>query len=96
VVGTLAWPDLQVLIRPMVALENVFFPLGFRGALAQWRQDPFLYEREQYLLQALAWAFDSEVRRALHYGVSRDYLTRDEALTAARGRIDGGRQVRLR
>jgi 5-methylcytosine-specific restriction enzyme subunit McrC len=96
VVGTLAWPGLQVLIRPKVGLENIFFLLGFRGALAQWGEDPFRYKREPDLLHALAWAFDAEVRRALRYGIARDYLTREETLVALRGRFDVGRQVQVR
>ncbi len=96
VVGTLVWPGLHVLIRPKVDLPNVFFLLGFRGALAHWKEDLFLYQEERDFLRALAWAFDAEVRRSLRYGIARDYLTREETLVAVRGRIDIGRQIRTR
>ena len=95
VVGTLVWPGLQVLITPKINLENVFFLLGFRGGLAQWRDEAFPYEREPNFLRALAWAFDAEVRRALRYGIARDYLAREDTLVAPRGRIDLARQFRV-
>jgi 5-methylcytosine-specific restriction enzyme subunit McrC len=96
VVGTLVWPGMQVLIRPKIDMENVFFLLGFRGGLAQWRDEAFPYEREPNFLRALAWAFDAEVRRALRYGIARDYLAREDTLVAPRGRIDLARQFRVR
>jgi 5-methylcytosine-specific restriction enzyme subunit McrC len=96
VVGTLVWPSLQVLIRPKVDLENIFFLLGFRGGLAQWGEDPFPYTHERDFLRALAWAFDAELRHALRHGIARAYLTREDAVVTLRGRIDIGRQIRAR
>jgi 5-methylcytosine-specific restriction enzyme subunit McrC len=96
IVGTVVWPDLQLLIRPKVDMRNVFFLLGFRGGLARWGEDPFRYEREANLLTALAWAFDTEVRRGLRYGIARGYISHDESLITLRGRIDIGRQLTLR
>jgi 5-methylcytosine-specific restriction enzyme subunit McrC len=95
IVGTLVWPSLQVLIRPKVDLENVFFLLGFRGGLAQWGEDPFPYVHERDFLRALAWAFDAELRRALRSGIARDYLSRQDAQVTLRGRIDVVRQIRV-
>jgi len=93
VVGTLALPDLQVLIKPKVDLENIFFLLGFRGGLTQWAEHRFPYESEQNFLRILAWAFDAELRRALWHGIAHDYVTREETLVTLRGRIDMGRQI---
>jgi 5-methylcytosine-specific restriction enzyme subunit McrC len=84
---------LQVLIRPKVDLVNVFFLLGFRGGLAEWRDEAFPYFHERDFLRALAWAFDAELRRSLRYGIARDYLNRADALNTVRGRIDMGRQI---
>ena len=81
------------MIRPKVDLTNVFFLLGFRGGLAEWRDEAFTYFRERDFLRALAWAFNAELRRALRYGVARDYLNREEALTTIRGRLNVGRQM---
>jgi 5-methylcytosine-specific restriction enzyme subunit McrC len=95
VIGTLVWPGLHVLITPKVTMENVFFLLGFRGGLAHWRAEAFPFEREPSFLRALAWAFDAEVRRALRYGIARDYLARLDTLVGPRGRIDLVRQFRV-
>lgn len=93
VVGTLVWPELRVLIRPKVELDNVFFLLGFRGGLADWMAESFPYEPEWDFLRAIAWAFRSEMERGLRFGVNRSYEERAEVLTSFRGRLDVGRQI---
>lgn len=93
VVGTLVWPELRVLIKPKVALENIFFLLGFRGGLAEWAQEAFPYEGEWDFLRSIAWAFRAEMVRSLRYGVSRSYDEKAEVLAGFRGRLDVGRQI---
>jgi 5-methylcytosine-specific restriction enzyme subunit McrC len=93
VVGTLVWPELRVLIKPKVELENVFFLLGFRGGLAEWGTEGFPYEGEWDFLRAIAWAFRAEMERGLRYGISRSYQEKSEVLAGFRGRLDVGRQT---
>jgi 5-methylcytosine-specific restriction enzyme subunit McrC len=93
VVGTLVWPELRVLIKPKVELENVFFLLGFRGGLAQWTEKAFPYESDWDFLRAIAWAFRAEMERGLRYGISRSYEEKSEVLAGFRGRLDVGRQI---
>lgn len=93
-VGTLVWPDLAVLIRPKVAIINVFLLLGFRPRLAKWDSQTFDYASGPDLLSAMARFLDAEVRDGLRYGISRGYIERSEQLNTLRGRIAIGRQVR--
>lgn len=93
VVGTLVWPELRVLIKPKVELENILFLLGFRGSLAEWAQAAFPYEGEWDFLRSIAWAFRAEMERALRYGISRSYKEKAEALAGFRGRLDVARQM---
>lgn len=88
VVGTLVWPELRVLIKPKVELENIFFLLGFRGGLAEWAQEAFPYEGEWDFLRSITWAFRAEMERGLRYGISRSYEEKAEVLTGFRGRLD--------
>lgn len=93
VVGTLVWPELRVLIKPKVNLENVFFLLGFRGGLAAWSPEAFPFEGEWDFLRAIAWAFRAEMERALRYGLSRSYEEKSEVRAGFRGRLDAARQI---
>lgn len=96
IVGTLVWPGLQVLIRPKVNLDNIFFLLGFRGGLVRWGDEAFPYLQDRNFLVVLAWAFAAELERALRHGVGRDYMTFEDALSTVRGRMDIARQLRIR
>ncbi len=96
VVGTLVWPDLAVLIRPKVEIANIFYLLGFRGGLVEWREGGFPYQDERDLLRAMAWLFDAELRQGLRHGIARGYVDREEALTTVRGRIAMARQIQIR
>lgn len=96
VVGTLVWPDLAVLIRPKVEIANIFYLLGFRGGLVEWREGGFPYQDERDLLRAMAWLFDAELRQGLRHGIARGYVGREEALNTVRGRIAIARQIHVR
>lgn len=93
VVGTLVWPELRVLIKPKMEIDNVFFLLGFRGGLASWMSENFPYEDDWDFLRAIAWAFRSEMERGLRFGINRSYEERAEVLTSFRGRLDAARQI---
>ncbi len=95
VVGTLVWPELRVLIKPKVELENIFFLLGFRGGLAKWTDEAFPYKAEWDFLRAIVWVFRAEMERGLRYGINRSYEERAEPLATIRGRLDIGRQITI-
>jgi 5-methylcytosine-specific restriction enzyme subunit McrC len=94
-VGTAVLPDLRLLIRPKVGLRNVFFLLTYGAGLTRWREEAFPYEEDEFF-DAVAWLVDAEVGRAARYGLLRDYREVEEELATVRGRIDIGRQIRLR
>ncbi len=96
IVGTVVLPSLRLLIRPKVSLENMFFLLGFRSGITRWGEEQFPYEQDPDLFKAVAWVFESEVRRALAQGMVRGYQPRSETLTTLRGRIDLAGQLRVR
>lgn len=95
-VGTVVLPSLRLLVRPKVGLENLFFLLGFGSGITRWGEEQFPYEQDPDLLKAVAWVFESEIRRALAQGMVRGYRLRSEALTTLRGRIDVAGQLRVR
>lgn len=94
-VGTAVLADLQLLIRPKVGLRNVFFLLTYGAGLTRWRDTAFPYDEDEFF-DAVAWLVEAEVGRAARYGLLRDYREVEEELATVRGRIDIGRQIRLR
>lgn len=95
-VGTVVLHSLRLLIRSKVGLRNLFFLLGYGAGLTRWADPQFPYEHEPDLLQAVAWVFEAEVRRALAQGLVRGYQPRQETLSTVRGRIDIAGQIRIR
>lgn len=93
IVGTLAWPELQVQIRPKVDLANLFFLLSYGLPLVEWRDGVFPYEQSRDLFLAVAAVFELELRRALRYGLARGYIDREEPLAGLRGRLLIDRQL---
>jgi 5-methylcytosine-specific restriction enzyme subunit McrC len=92
-VGTVAFPDLRLLIRSKVGLPNVFFLLSYAAGLTRWREESFPYVEGDFF-QAIAWLVEAETRRAAGTGLVRGYGEREEALATVRGRIDLGAHVR--
>jgi hypothetical protein len=95
-VGTVVLPSLRLLIRPKVALENLFALARLRPMVTRWGDTLFPYEQDPDLFKAMAWVFEAEVRRALAQGLVRGYQPRSETLTTLRGRIDLAGQLRAR
>ena len=91
-VGTVVTPHLSVLIRPKVALENVFLMLGV--SVPSFLRSQFLYATDGGLLPAMAAVFADVVDRATVQGVLHGYRSVDERLVAPRGRIDLVEQLR--
>lgn len=95
IVGTMVLgEDLRILIRPKVALENIFFLLGY--GRATWGKSAFEYEAAPDLLEAIGWMLESEIGGAARAGIARGYVSRGETLMTLRGRLDAGAQVRAR
>lgn len=95
-IGTVVFPDLQVLIRPKISMENIFFLLGFRPQLVEWGERFFQYDTAKDLLGAVARMFDTAIQRAAPRGIARGYRSMEEALPTVRGRINIGAQIARR
>jgi 5-methylcytosine-specific restriction enzyme subunit McrC len=93
-IGTAIAEDLRILVRPRFELSNVFFMLGYAERLARWGEQSFPYSYEKDFFRALVWFFEAEIRRAIKYGLQRDYERREEVLPTLRGRPDAGAQIR--
>jgi 5-methylcytosine-specific restriction enzyme subunit McrC len=93
-VGTVVTPDIELLIRPKVPLENLFTMLSVGIPDDAWRREVFSYGSDRNLLPAVAAFFARTLERALATGLRRDYRAERERLVAMRGRVDIASQFR--
>ncbi len=93
-VGTIVLPEVQVLIRPKVSLQNLFLLLDVGLPADAWRRESFAYATDPDLLPALADFFVRTLEQAIGSGLVRAYRSEWERLTSVRGRIDFPSQVR--
>ncbi len=93
-VGTVATPDVELLLRPKIPLHNLFLLLDVGLPPDAWRQETFAFGTDRNLLPAVAAFFARMLERALTAGLRRDYRAEEERLVALRGRIDLREQMR--
>ncbi len=91
-VGAVVSPEIAVMIRPKIALRNLFYLFGVVSPT--FDATSFSYGDEPDLLQAMAGIFAHEVDRATVRGVLHGYQAAEERLIAPRGRIDLVEQLR--
>lgn len=93
-VGTVVLPELELLIRPKVPIENLFLLLDVGVPPAAWRPEVFAYRTDRNLLSALAGFFARTLERTIGRGLIRSYRTERERLISVRGRVDIASQIR--
>jgi 5-methylcytosine-specific restriction enzyme subunit McrC len=93
-VGTVVTPEVEILVRPKIPIENLFLLLDVELPKVAWGPDLFGYAATRDLLAALAELFGRQVHRAVGAGLLRSYRRHDERLVAMRGRLDIPRLVR--
>lgn len=93
-VGSVVLPDLAVLIKPKVHLENLFVLLDAGMPDGAWRPEVFGYGAERELLPAFAAFFARTVDQVTARGLIRSYRPESDRLMALRGRIDFPTQLR--
>lgn len=93
-IGTIVLREVEVLIRPKIAMENVFVLLDIGLPDQAWRQEDFAFATDSNLLPAVAAFFARTLERAVATGLLRDYRAEAERLVAVRGRIDFPVQIR--
>lgn len=95
-IGTLLVDDLQVDVRPKVALDRVLFLVSYALDPVRWRDDAVRVGERSTVVEAMGHLFVSAALRALRRGPLQGYRRRDEALPTVRGRIRIDDQVRGR
>jgi 5-methylcytosine-specific restriction enzyme subunit McrC len=93
-VGAVITPDLELLIRPKINLDNLFLLLGVGMPPAAWRRELFGFGDEPHLLPGFAAFFARAAEAATARGLLRAYREKHERLPALRGRIDFVAQLR--
>src|SRR5690349_5951646 len=89
VVGAIADPslDLEVLIRPKLAVRRVLFLLAYSMHPKNWRNSGFDLATESELYEAVIPGFAYQADVALRKGLLQGYRSRVEALQTVKGRI---------
>lgn len=94
-VGVLVTPELDVVVKPKVSLENLFTLLGVGLPPHAWQRESFAFSPSRDLLVAISQFYARAVHQAIGAGVLRSYRVHEERLVAMRGRIDMAEQIRL-
>lgn len=87
-VGSLVVDGVELLIRPKINPENLFLLLEPGLPPAAWRKEAFNYDTSSDLLPSVINFFARTLETTLGRGVLRSYQSREEPLTALRGRMD--------
>jgi 5-methylcytosine-specific restriction enzyme subunit McrC len=93
-VGTIALPGLDILIRPKVGIENLFVLLDSGLPAEALSVEDARLEANADFLAVFADFFARSVHLATGRGLLRTYRQHEEVLVAPRGRIDFAAQVR--
>jgi 5-methylcytosine-specific restriction enzyme subunit McrC len=95
-IGALRLDGLDVIIKPKVPMDRVFFMLSYAmGRISELGIGPES-EYAEDLVEAIVEGFIRHVRRALARGVQQGYRTVDESALTLRGRLRVGDQIRRR
>lgn len=86
-VGVARVGELQVSIRPKIAIDRLVFLMGYAAKPTFWRNHSVMLDAESDLPEALAQAFTRLASKAVEQGLLQGYKTVDESLAVVRGRI---------
>jgi 5-methylcytosine-specific restriction enzyme subunit McrC len=95
VVGAVTSTELRVIVQPKLAIERVFFLVGYSRGLDLPRARADL-NAEPDLVEVFASVYLNILQRNLRRGLLLGYVRRDEAEPAVRGRVRFGDQARRR
>ena len=93
-VGVVRLGDLEVRVRPKVAVSRLIFLLGYAVDRKGWLDLPADLDIEDDLVAAVGYAFALQAERAVARGVLQSYRVRDESLPMLRGRLREADQQR--
>ncbi|KAB2813101.1 restriction endonuclease [Pimelobacter simplex] len=86
-VGVAKVGDLQISIRPKIAIDRLVFLMGYATKPTFWRNHSVPLDVESELPEALAHTFTRLAAKAIERGLLQGYRTVDESLPVVRGRI---------
>ena len=95
-VGIVQTGEHEVRIQPKVAVERLFFLLGYAADAKGWHDASADFAEAEDLVPAMVRGFLHQTDRALAQGVLQGYRRVEEAIPAVRGRIREADQVRRR
>lgn len=95
-IGVVRVGDLQVTVKPKVAIDRLVFMMGYARNPSYWRDDRVRLDRELDLPEALAEAFRRLAARAVEQGLLKGYRTIDDTTAVMRGRIREADQIKRR
>lgn len=95
-VGMVCLPRLTIGIRPKVPIASVLFLIAYACEAIGWSEDIGDYGNDAELSDVIAIVFARLVERTTRRGLLAGYLTKEEALSAPRGRILFDEQIRRR
>lgn len=87
-VGAIVTPEVEIIIRPKVSLENLFMLLEVGLPPEAWSPEAFAFGTDRNLLAAVAAFFARTLERTVATGLLRAYREERTRLLALRGRID--------
>jgi 5-methylcytosine-specific restriction enzyme subunit McrC len=86
-VGAARVGDLEIHIRPKLAVARLMFIAGYAGSGANWRADDVSVTEAEDLVPALAQALWRRTEQAIHQGLLPGYLVVEETSPVLRGRL---------
>jgi 5-methylcytosine-specific restriction enzyme subunit McrC len=95
-VGAISVGSLDIEIRPKLSIDRLLFLVSYALDSDGWLNQPFEYEADATVFEAMIPAFARLVRQALRRGLLRGYRSEETALQTVRGRIRFEEQVRKR
>jgi len=94
-VGLISLPDVRVVIRPKVPLDNLFYMLTYAYGLPELRPEEAGLSQAEELFEFVAGMFISRVERLVRRGIYRRYVTSDHNEPYLRGQLQVAGHLRL-
>jgi 5-methylcytosine-specific restriction enzyme subunit McrC len=95
-IGNVRVGDLSVRIRPKIPIDRVLFLLSYSLDPVRWMENPFNFQIDESLVEAVIPGFVSHLRRAFRPGLLQGYRTEEDAIATVRGRVRFDDQVKRR
>jgi 5-methylcytosine-specific restriction enzyme subunit McrC len=95
-IGSVQLGDLSVEIRPKIAIQHVVFMLSYVLGDRKELDQPFLFEKDPSILEAVIPSFVAHVQRAIRLGILQGYRSEGAALNTVRGRIRFDEHIKRR